>query len=133
MENSIDYRLNYTSKDFKNTPGWSYTIEGSKVSWTPAAPFLLSDGSEGGDLMVEQLNRFINQIWEDKDNLFKFPVSSILLYKHASAPYTVLYAIASIYGVDPEIVEFSKNAPKWSDFDPEEDTADPSVITETLY
>lgn len=134
MENSIDYQLNYTSKDFDKTLPWSFTIEDAKVNWSTAAPFLQSDGFDDSDLVVEELNKFINRIWEDKDNLFKFPVSSILLYKHASAPYTVLYAIASIYGVDPELVKFSENAPKWSDFDPEdEEDTDDSTIVETIY
>ena len=97
---------------------WDFTIEGVKVSWVPELPFLKSDGSEDGNRIIDNIERFIENQWETEDGFFKIPPTGPVLLKSIASPYAVLYAILYIYGEDRDLLSFSENAPKWTDMDP---------------
>jgi hypothetical protein len=123
----MDEELEYPYDDWSEI--WTFIIEGIEISWVPYNPYLMSDGSEDGVHIVSQIETFIDSIRSEPDGTFLIPPSGPALLKSVSSAYTVLYAVASIYGLDPTIVSFSDNAPKWSDLDPKdnEDEKDSSV------
>jgi hypothetical protein len=99
---------------------WDFSIEGVKCFWTPEYPFLTSDGSEDGSLIIENITKFLDDQWDFEDGMFNIPPTGPALYKNVSSPYAVLYAILYIYGDEPELISFSENAPKWSYIDPDD-------------
>lgn len=119
----IDYKLNYTSEGFEKTLPWTFTIDGVALTWTPDSPFIVSGGTKDGVHITNQILMFINSISVDKNNEFPATATGPMLVAHPSAPYTVLYAINEIYGDEPDLISFSENAPKISDFDGDENDA----------
>jgi hypothetical protein len=113
MSDSMDYL-------YDNWPDpWSFSVEGVDVYWMPRSPYLKSDGSADSDHIIKQINTFIDSIKEDSDGTFYMPPSGPSLLRSVSSAYTVLYAIGSIYGLDPKIVFLSENSPKPEGIDPE--------------
>ena len=115
----MDEELEYPYDEWSEI--WNFIIEGVEITWTPRPPYLIGNGSDDGDHIIFQIERFIDSIRSKSDGTFLIPPSGPELLKSVSSAYTVLFAIASIYGLDPEIVSFSDNAPKWSDLDPKDD------------
>ena len=107
------------------TDAWDFSIEGVKCFWKPEAPFLTSDGSEDGNLIIENITKFLDRQWGDENDMFRIPPTGPSLYKSIASPYAVLYAILYIYGDEPDLISFSESAPKWSDIDPTPD--DPEI------
>jgi len=125
----IDYKLNYTSPDFEKTKPWTFTIDGITLTWAPQSPFIMSGGTKDGNHITNQILMFISSISVDRNNEFPATATGPMLVAHPSAPYTVLYAIYEIYGDELEILSFSENAPKLSDFNgDEEDSTDEEVV-----
>lgn len=123
----MDDELEYPYDDWSEI--WTFIIEGTEISWVPYNPYLIGDGSEDGSHIISQIENFINSTRERSDGTFLIPPSGPALLKSIASAYTVLYAVVSIYGLDPEIISFSDNAPKWSDLDPKDsdDEEDSSV------
>jgi hypothetical protein len=123
----MDEELEYPYDDWSEI--WNFIIEGVELTWIPRSPYLKGDGSDDGYHIISQIEQFIDSIRSKPDGTFLIPPSGPALLKSISSAYTVLFAIASIYGLDPKIVSFSDNAPKWSDLDPKdsEDEKDSSV------
>ena len=106
---------------------WDFSIETVKCFWKPEDPFLTSDGSEDGSLIIENITRFLEDQWEFEDGMFNVPPTGPALYKSVSSPYAVLYAILTIYGNEPELISFSDNAPKWDNLDPTDETSEQAI------
>jgi len=133
MDYKYDYQFNYQSENFSKAEPWNFTIDGVSFTWTPAAPFIISNDSDtkAVENISRQINKFINTIDVDKDNLFLATTTGPELFASLSAPYTVLYAIYEIYSDELDLVSFSPNAPKISDFNQEEDL--PEGKSEVIY
>ena len=113
MSDSMDYLYDSWSEP------WSFSVEGVDVYWMPRSPYLKSDGSADSDHIIAQINTFIDSLSGDLDGTFYMPPSGPSLLQSVSSAYTVLYAVVSIYGLDPEIVSLSEDSPKPEGLDPE--------------
>jgi len=107
---------------------WDFSIEDVKCFWKPEFPFLTSDESEYGPLILKNITDFLEHQWEDEIGMFRIPPTGPSLCKSVASPYAVLWAILAIYGDEPELVSFSDNAPKWEDIDPTPEGVDPSEV-----
>jgi hypothetical protein len=133
MDYKYDYKFNYQSKNFSKAESWNFTIDGVSMAWTPLAPFIISDDSdvEAVNNISRQIAKFIDTIGVDENNLFLATTTGPELFASTSAPYTVLYAIYEIYSDELDLVSFSPNAPKISDFNQEDDL--PENESEVVY
>jgi hypothetical protein len=107
---NYSYDMNSKSSGFAEIQPWDVDIDGIKITWVPAMPYIMSNKSPEAQQIVDEINKFIIFLDADEDKTFRLTPVGPILPANASSPFTVRYAIESIYADDTDLV-FSETAP----------------------
>lgn len=105
-----DYRNNYKTPGFSDTPRWDVLIDDVKISWMPIFPYVVSDGTAEGDRIAAEISKSVILLDDYEGSDYKIPAVGPVVTATPSCPHAVRYVIDVEYG-DYATLVYSENAP----------------------